>query len=56
MTNLIIRLAMLAQDRRGVTAMEYGLIAALVAVVIIGALTTLGTSLNTMFAKISAAL
>lgn len=56
MTNLIIRLATIAQDRRGVTAMEYGLIAALIAVVIIGALTTLGTSLNTMFAKISAAL
>lgn len=56
MTSLIIRLATLAQDRRGVTAMEYGLIAALVAVVIIGALTTLGTSLSTMFAKISAAL
>lgn len=56
MTNLVIRLATLARDRRGVTAMEYGLIAALVAVVIIGALTTLGTSLSTMFAKISAAL
>jgi Flp pilus assembly pilin Flp len=52
MTNLIIRLATLAQDRRGVTAMEYGLIA----VVIIGALTTTGANLTTMFNTISAKL
>jgi pilus assembly protein Flp/PilA len=43
-------------DKRGVTAMEYGLIAALVAVVIIGAVTTIGTKLTTIFASISAAL
>ena len=34
----------LASDERGVTAMEYGLIAGLVAVVIIGSVTTLGTT------------
>lgn len=56
MTNLVVRLAMLAQDRRGVTAMEYGLIAALIAVVIIGALTTVGANLSTMFGTISAKL
>jgi pilus assembly protein Flp/PilA len=44
------------RDSKGVTAMEYGLIAALIAVVIIGALTTIGTSLTAMFGKISAAL
>ena len=33
-------------DKRGVTAMEYGLIAALIAVVIIGTITTIGTSLT----------
>jgi pilus assembly protein Flp/PilA len=43
-------------DKRGVTAMEYGLIAALVAVVIIGAVTTVGTNLNTVFNAISAKL
>lgn len=37
------------RDDRGVTAAEYGLILALIAVVIIGAVTLLGTSLNTMF-------
>jgi pilus assembly protein Flp/PilA len=34
-------------DESGATAIEYGLIVALIAVVIIGAVTTLGTSLNT---------
>ena len=35
------------QDQSGATAIEYGLIVALIAVVIIGAVTTLGTNLNT---------
>jgi pilus assembly protein Flp/PilA len=43
-------------DRRGVTAMEYGLIASLVAVVIIGTLLTLGGNLNNIFSTVSAAL
>ena len=43
------------RDERAVTAMEYGLIAALIAVVIIGALTTVGTSLNTKFTSIATA-
>jgi len=36
-------------DEAGVTAIEYGLIAGLIAVVIIGALTTLGTNLSNKF-------
>jgi pilus assembly protein Flp/PilA len=43
-------------DKRGVTAMEYGLIAALVAVVIIGTVTTMGTKLETVFTTINTAL
>jgi pilus assembly protein Flp/PilA len=43
-------------DKRGVTAMEYGLIASLVAVVIIGAVTLVGTNLNLVFAGISSKL
>ncbi|MCA6105952.1 Flp family type IVb pilin [Bradyrhizobium cenepequi] len=35
------------KDESGATAIEYGLIAALIAVVIIGVLTTIGTNLNT---------
>ena len=34
-------------DQSGATAIEYGLIVALIAVVIIGAVTTLGGNLNT---------
>jgi len=43
------------RDESGVTAMEYGMIAALVAVVILGILTTLGQDLNTTFSKIQSA-
>jgi len=41
------------RDEDGATAIEYGLIAALVAVAAIGALTTLGTSLNNIFSSVS---
>jgi pilus assembly protein Flp/PilA len=37
---------MLARDCSGPTAIEYGLIAALIAVVTIAGLTTLGTTIN----------
>ena len=36
-------------DEEGVTAIEYGLIAALIAVVIIGAITIVGTQLDKTF-------
>jgi pilus assembly protein Flp/PilA len=44
------------KDQSGATAIEYGLIAGLIAVVIIGAITTLGTSLSAKFNVISNAL
>ncbi|HEY0297369.1 MAG TPA: Flp family type IVb pilin [Bordetella sp.] len=40
-------------DESGATAIEYGLIAGLIAVVIIGALTVLGTSLTDLFTRVS---
>ena len=40
-------------DESGATAIEYGLIAALIAVVLITALTTLGGDLESMFGKVS---
>jgi pilus assembly protein Flp/PilA len=43
----------LARDEEGVTAIEYGLIAALIAVVIITAVTTLGTDVASTFGKVS---
>ena len=42
-----------AQDEEGVTAIEYGLIAALIAVVIIGAVTLVGGNLNAIFSFIA---
>ena len=44
------------REDNGVTAIEYGLIAALIAVAIIGALTTLGTALSDNFGEVSNAL
>ena len=44
------------RDEEGVTAIEYGLIAALIAVAIIGTVTTVGTSLQSVFTAISDAL
>ena len=42
-----------AADASGATAIEYGLIAALVGVVVIGALTLLGPELGNMFNSIT---
>jgi pilus assembly protein Flp/PilA len=41
------------KSEEGVTAIEYGLIAALIAVAIIVAVTAVGTNLGTMFTKVS---
>jgi pilus assembly protein Flp/PilA len=41
------------RDEEGATAIEYGLIAALVSVVVIGALTLLGDNLKTTFNHIA---
>ncbi len=41
------------KDESGATAIEYGLIAALVSVAAIGALTAMGGSLTTMFQAVS---
>jgi len=43
-------------DRRAVTAIEYALIAALIAVVIIGALNLLGTNISSTFNSVSSEL
>lgn len=45
-----------AKDESGATAIEYGLIAALIAVAAIGALTSVGTSLNTLFTGVASKL
>ena len=50
MTNLMKRFA---QDESGATAIEYGLIAAGISVVIIGAVSTVGSNLITTFTTVS---
>lgn len=53
MQNLFTRFV---RDESGATAIEYGLIAALIAVIIITGITNIGTSLNATFAKVVAKL
>jgi pilus assembly protein Flp/PilA len=45
-------LSRLMRDESGATAIEYGLIAALISVVIIVAITAVGTQLSTVFSTI----
>ena len=49
-------IARFANDESGATAIEYGLIAALVSIAIIAALQTLATNLNATFSKVSTSL
>jgi len=53
MKNLVSRFV---SDESGVTAIEYGLIAALIAVIIIGAVSTVGTKLSTTFSTVASSL
>jgi pilus assembly protein Flp/PilA len=43
----------LIRNENGATAIEYGLIAALIAVVIVGGVTAIGTNLSTLFTTVS---
>jgi pilus assembly protein Flp/PilA len=42
------------KNKSGATAIEYGLIAALIAVAVIGGVSSLGSNANTTFAKVAA--
>ena len=46
----------LIKNEEGATAIEYGLIAALIAVVIIGMVGTVGTRVNVAFSKVASGL
>jgi pilus assembly protein Flp/PilA len=52
LVKLQVKAAALRSDR-GATAVEYGLMVALIAVVIIVAVTILGTNLNNLFQKVA---
>ncbi|MBY0432169.1 MAG: Flp family type IVb pilin [Rhodospirillales bacterium] len=46
----------LVRDENGATAVEYGMMVALIAAVIVGTVTTLGTTINTKFTAVSDAI
>jgi pilus assembly protein Flp/PilA len=56
MQALIQGIKRFAREEEGVTMVEYGLIAALIAVVCLTAVTVIGTQLNVTFGKIGTAL
>jgi len=56
MFTFLNNLSALVKDERGVTALEYGLIAGLVAVAIITSITALGTKLASTFSAITTAI
>ena len=53
---MMIKLRNLLKSKNGATAIEYGLIAALIGVVIISSVTALGTSIKAKFTTISTAI
>jgi pilus assembly protein Flp/PilA len=56
MTQLYVKTLNRIKSRKGQTLVEYGLILALVAVVVIAVLTLLGTQLQSIFSKVTTAL
>jgi pilus assembly protein Flp/PilA len=55
-TALALKLNELKVDKRAVTAIEYALIAALIAVVVIGAVTSLGKGVSNTFSTVTSEL
>lgn len=53
---MLTRLMQLFRDEEGATALEYGLLAALIAAVIIGAVTALGTKVSSTFNTVAGAM
>jgi len=50
------RIKRFMKEEEGATAVEYGMIVALIAAVIVGVVTTLGTKINTAFTTVSDAI
>jgi pilus assembly protein Flp/PilA len=56
LNSLIVKINNLRNDRRAVTALEYGLIASLIAVAIVTSITLVGTNLSKEFTSIAGSL
>jgi pilus assembly protein Flp/PilA len=52
----MVKFVKLLKNNKGATAIEYGLIAALIAVAAIGAMTNIGTKLSSTFNNVSTSL
>jgi pilus assembly protein Flp/PilA len=55
-TKVVALLRAVRLNRAAVTAMEYGLIASIIAVLIVGSVRSLGTSTSTTFNKVATSL
>jgi pilus assembly protein Flp/PilA len=53
MKNLLTKIKNFVREEEGASAVEYGLLVALIAVAIIGAVTLLGTNLSNMFSNVA---
>lgn len=56
MNTFLTRMRSLCREEDGATAVEYGMLVALIAAVIVGSVTTLGTKIKEAFDKIVGAL
>ena len=56
MMRSLLSLPRLIESEQGVTAIEYGLIAALIAIAAVVIMATLGTNLSTVFSEVAASL
>ena len=56
LTRLYVQLSTLRREERGATAVEYGMLVALIAAVIVAVVVVLGGQINTAFTKIKDAL
>ena len=52
MNNFFVVIQKFIRDEEGVTMIEYGLIAALIAIAVITTVFAIGTNLNTLFEKV----
>ena len=52
MNEIFMNVSRFARDEQGATAVEYGMMVGLIAVVVIVAVAALGTQLNTFFVRI----
>lgn len=53
--SIALRLSLLRTDKRGIAALEYALLAGLVALAIVTAVTGFGTALSGLFVKLNTA-